>query len=100
MKLLSTYEDHDDAKEAESLIFGQKRLASERDGTVTIYNLFGQPTWRNFHSLKMYRLHELKILIESRGRWDEASIKRHCEIISQIKIIAKNNDLTIPHHWL
>jgi hypothetical protein len=42
MKLLNTYDDRDEAEKAESLITGEKRLASERDGTEVIYNLFGQ----------------------------------------------------------
>lgn len=36
MKLLNTYENKDEAEEALSRISGEKRLASERDGTVTI----------------------------------------------------------------
>jgi hypothetical protein len=39
MKLLNTYDDRDEAEKAESLITGEKRLASERDGTEVIYNL-------------------------------------------------------------
>ncbi|MCI2282366.1 hypothetical protein L3081_01845 [Colwellia sp. MSW7] len=42
MVLLNTYEDRDEAEKAEILISGDKRLASERDGTELIYNLFGQ----------------------------------------------------------
>ncbi|WP_169051176.1 hypothetical protein [Escherichia coli] len=49
MKLLNTYDDKDEAEEALTKLLGEKRLASERDSTVVIYNLFGQPTWGNFH---------------------------------------------------
>ncbi len=34
-------------------IEGEKRLASERDATETVYNLFGQPTWKNLYLLDM-----------------------------------------------
>jgi hypothetical protein len=44
MVLLNTYEDRDEAEEAENLISGDKRLTSERDGTELIFNLFGQPS--------------------------------------------------------
>lgn len=49
MKLLNTYDDKDEAEEAAEKLQGQKRLASERDATEVIYNLFGMPTWGNFH---------------------------------------------------
>lgn len=39
MKLLNTYEDKDEAEDALTKISGEKRLASERDSTETIYNL-------------------------------------------------------------
>ena len=49
MKLLNTYEDKDEAEEALTKISGEKRLASERDSTVVIYNLFGTPSWGNLN---------------------------------------------------
>ena len=55
MKLLNAYEDRDEAENAEKLITGEKRLASERDGTEVIYNLFGQPSWNNFFKLGMFK---------------------------------------------
>ena len=64
MVLLNTYEDRDEAEEAENLISGDKRLTSERDGTELIFNLFGQPSWNNFYKLKMFNLPLLKKLIE------------------------------------
>lgn len=45
MKLLNTFDDRDEAEAAAERITGEKRLASERDSTVVIYNLFGMPTW-------------------------------------------------------
>lgn len=60
MKLLNTYDDRDEAEEAAEKLTGDKRLASERDATVVIYNLFGIPSWGNFHRLGMYNLSVLK----------------------------------------
>ena len=45
MKLLNTYDDRDDAEDAAEKLTGEKRLASERDATVVIYNLFGIASW-------------------------------------------------------
>ena len=56
MKLLNTYEDKDEAEEALTKISGEKRLASERDSTVVIYNLFGTPSWGNFYKLGKVRI--------------------------------------------
>ena len=42
MKLLNTYDDRDEAEAAAERITGEKRLASERDSTVVIYNLFDE----------------------------------------------------------
>lgn len=100
MKLLNTYEDHDDAKHAEGLLRGQKRLASERDDTSTIYNLFGIPSWKNFHALKMYNLEELQNLLQERSTWGEPQQRKHKEIIEALSIISKNYELAIPPHWL
>jgi len=41
MKLLNTYDDKDEAQMAK--LQSEKRLASEPDSTVVIYNLFGLP---------------------------------------------------------
>lgn len=100
MKLLNTYDDHDEAKEAAEKLTGDKRLASERDATVVIYNLFGVPSWGNFHRLSMYNLGELKILLEDRANWQAADYARHDEIISTLKTVAKNYEIKIPMHWL
>lgn len=100
MKLLNTYDDRDDAEAAEQKLTGEKRLASERDGTVVIYNLFGIPSWGNFHRLGMYNLAELGVLLEQRAGWQTAEAERHQAIISTLNIVEKNYDIKIPAHWL
>lgn len=100
MKLLNTYDDHDDAKEASEKLVGEKRLASERDATVVIYNLFGVPSWGNFHRLGMYNLVELKGLLDGKAFWQAEDAKRHHEILATLNIVAKNFSLEVPSHWL
>ncbi|MCK5818561.1 MAG: hypothetical protein KAH18_04765 [Psychromonas sp.] len=101
MKLLNTYEDKDDAEIALSLISGEKRLASERDSTEVIYNLFGQPSWNNFYKLKMFNLPLLQKMVEQRKAghqlYDEA---KHSEIVKMLKYAANSFELIIPEHWL
>ena len=100
VKLLNTYDDHDDAKEAAEKLVGEKRLASERDATVVIYNLFGIPSWGNFHRLGMYSLTELKSLLDRRTSWQPKELIRHQEILATLKSVAKNYSLRLPEHWL
>lgn len=100
MKLLNTYEDRDEAEEAAAKLTGDKRLASERDATVVIYNLFGIPSWGNFHRLGMYNLGELKSLLERRATWQPTDHARHSEIITTLKTVAKNYGIEVPGHWL
>ena len=51
MQLLHTYDDREEAEAAAAQkIIGNKRLASERDSTKIIYNLFGEASWGNFVS--------------------------------------------------
>ena len=100
MKLLNTYEDRDEAEEAAEKLTGEKRLASERDATVVIYNLFGIPTWGNFHRLGMYNLDELKGLLERRSSWQPGDHTRHAEILAILKTVAKNYGIEAPGHWL
>lgn len=100
MKLLNTYDDRDEAENAEQRLIGEKRLASERDATVVIYNLFGLPTWGNFHRLGMYRLHELQVLLEGRAAWLAQEKERHGEILASLTTVAKNYGLEIPQHWI
>lgn len=100
MKLLNTYEDRDEAEEAVEKLTGDKRLASERDATVVIYNLFGIPSWGNFHRLGMYNLGELKILLDHRPNWQSTEQSRYIEIIATLKTVAKNYGIELPGHWL
>lgn len=99
MKLLNTYDDKDEAEEAAEKLQGQKRLASERDSTVVIYNLFGIPSWGNFHRLGMYNLAELGELLEQRDNWSDAERARHVQILQTLQYVAKNHELVIPSHW-
>lgn len=100
MKLLNTYEGRDEAEAAFEKITGEKRLASERDSTVVIYNLFGKPSWGNFHRLQMYNLTELKILLEDRTNWTQENHRRHADILATLRIVAKNFEMNVPGHWL
>ena len=99
MKLLATYEDKDDGDDAAAKLIGEKRLASERDGTVVIYNLFGTPSWGNFLRLGLYNLGELQNLLSRRAAWHEEDIKRHTEIIDFLHSVAKSHGILIPAHW-
>jgi hypothetical protein len=100
MKLLNTYDDRGEAESAAEKISGEKRLASERDSTVVIYNLFGMPSWGNFHRLGMYNLVELKTLLDRRANWQLPDQLRHREILTTLHIVAKNFQVEIPSHWL
>lgn len=100
MKLLNTYEDRYDAEEAAEKLTGPKRLASERDSTLVIYNLFGMPTWGNFHRLDLYNLKELKLLLDRRDAWTVKDQQRHAEIVVALAVVAKNFELSLPNHWL
>lgn len=99
MKLLNTYDDRDEAEEAAEKLTGEKRLASERDATVVIYNLFGIPSWGNFHRLGMYNLGELKSLLARREIWHPTDQARHAAIIATLNTVAKNYGVEIPAHW-
>lgn len=99
MKLLNTFDDRDEAEAAAEQLSGEKRLASERDATVVIYNLFGIPSWGNFHRLGMYNLGELKGLLDRRDTWHPTDQARHAEIVATLKIVAKNYGTDIPTHW-
>lgn len=99
MKLINTYDDRNEAEEAERILIGDRRLASERDASVIIYNLFGIPSWGNFHRLGMYNLNELKKLLECRSTWQDGERIRHAEIVQALQIVAKNYNLDFPTHW-
>lgn len=98
MKLLNTYDDKETAEIFFERIEGEKRLASERDATETVYNLFGQPTRKNLYLLDMFNLKELQGIIECR-KWTVFRPERHREIIKMLEYAAKSFDLIIPAHW-
>jgi len=100
MKLLNTYEGRDDAEDAAAKLTGVKRLASERDSTLVIYNLFGIASWGNFHRLGLYNLSELKTLLDRRVAWTTQDQRRHEEIIATLAVVAKNFEISLPEHWL
>ena len=100
MKLLNTYENEDEAEKALTKITGQKRLASERDSTEVIYNLFGEPTWGNFYRIGMFNLPLLQKILDQRkagGAFDE---EKHKKVISTLKYVANQFEIEIPPHWL
>jgi hypothetical protein len=99
MKLLNSYEDRDEAEKAETLITGEKRLASERDGTEVIYNLLGIPSWNNLYKLGMFNLPLLQTIIEQRKNNRPYDQAKHKEILSMLKYAANSFELAIPEHW-
>ena len=100
MKLLNTYEEREQAEDDLTKIIGSKRLASERDDTKTIYNLFGQPTWRNFYNLNMFNLQELESLLAKKDNLDAIELGRYKDIIKMLEYVSTSYDLVIPSHWL
>lgn len=100
MKLLNTYEYREEAEAAALKITGEKRLASERDSTVVIYNLFGQPTWANFYALGMFNLAELKQIVEARKAGMGYNQRRHQEILGTLRYVESSFEIKIPQHWL
>ncbi|MCO4206727.1 hypothetical protein M2R29_02025 [Aeromonas hydrophila] len=100
MKLINTYDDKDEAELALTKITGEKRLASERDSTVIIYNLFGQPTWGNFYRLGMYNLPELQAMLDQRKAGQFIDRARQQEILAILHYTSQSFELTIPEHWL
>ena len=100
MKLLNTYEDKDEAEDALAKLSGEKRLASERDSTIVIYNLFGTPSWGNFYKLGMFSLPELHGMLELRKAAQPIDIAKHNEYIKTLGYVARTFDLSIPKHWL
>ncbi|HGE7340977.1 hypothetical protein [Citrobacter sp. FDAARGOS_156] len=100
MKLLNTYEDKDEAENALTKISGEKRLASERDSTIVIYNLFGTPSWGNFYKLGMFNLPELQGMLELRKAGQPIDVVKHNEYIKTLGYVARTFDLSIPKHWL
>ncbi|RYZ86528.1 MAG: hypothetical protein EOP04_13705 [Proteobacteria bacterium] len=99
MHLLNTYDTKDDADDAAVTLKGSLRVASERDDTTTIYNLFGEATWANLYSLKMYNLVKLKDLLGRRSQWTDSELEEHGHILQGVETVAKKYQLTIPSHW-
>ncbi|ROJ30776.1 hypothetical protein [Morganella morganii] len=100
MELIMTFHCKEEAEIAYSALSGEKRLASERDDGVTIYNLFGNINWRNLYTLNMYNLKELEILVKQKGKDKKYHQGRHLEIIQSLQKAADINNLIIPSHWL
>lgn len=100
MKQLNTYDTKEEGEAALAKIDEPKRLASERDSTETIYNLFGTPSWGNFYKLEMFNLQELKIIVHQKQSGELYDDEKHLEIITMLKYAAKSYELTIPPHWL
>ncbi|EJX1707865.1 hypothetical protein ACOCF9_003146 [Vibrio cholerae] len=100
MKLLNTYDTKDEDEAALAKIDEPKRLASERDSTEVIYNLFGTPSWGNCYKLGMFDLDILKTIIEQKKNGLPYDEKKHREIITMLQYVARNFELEIPGHWL
>ena len=99
MQHLYTFETKEEAEEALVKLLGPKRLASDRDGTEVIYNLFGELTWRNLYALGLYNLPELKNILSQRDSGGDYNENRHREIIAALENISRVLGLTIPPHW-
>jgi hypothetical protein len=100
MKLLNTYENRYEAEAAAQKITGEKRLASERDATETIYNLFGQPTWGNLYKLGMFNLPQLKEIVDQKQAGQSYDQTKHQEILKMLRYAATSFEIEIPDHWL
>ncbi|HDY8039946.1 TPA: hypothetical protein RQK80_000308 [Vibrio vulnificus] len=99
MKLLNTYDTKDEGEAALAKIDEPKRLASERDSTEVIYNLFGTPSWGNFYKLGMFDLDTLKTIVEQKRSGQPYDEKKHREIITMLQYVANSFEIEIPSHW-
>ncbi|WP_407332324.1 hypothetical protein [Enterovibrio sp. 27052020O] len=100
MKLINTYDTKDEGEAALAKIDEPKRLASERDATEVIYNLFGTPNWGNFYKLGMFDLDTLKTIVEQKRNGQPYDEKKHREIITMLQYVASSFELNVPEHWL
>ncbi|WP_434144081.1 hypothetical protein [Photobacterium leiognathi] len=100
MKQLNTYDTKDEGEAALAKIDEPKRLASERDSTEVIYNLFGTPSWGNFYKLGMFQLQELQQLVELKQNSQAYDQEKHTKIIQMLRYAASSFELKIPDHWL
>ncbi len=99
MKLIFTYDDKESGELALNKIIGEKRLASERDDTTTVYNLFGTPTWGNFYRLGLFDLVEFEKILKAKATEEIYSEERYNRIFTTIEYVAKQHNLEIPPHW-
>ncbi|MDF4742580.1 hypothetical protein P3545_06590 [Vibrio parahaemolyticus] len=88
MKQLNTYDTKEEGEAALAKIGEPKRLASERDSTEVIYNLFGTPSWGNFYKLGMFNLVELEVIVKKRQSGQPYDEKKHREIITMLRYAA------------
>ncbi|WP_318475056.1 hypothetical protein [Photobacterium leiognathi] len=100
MKQLNTYDTKEEGEAALAKIDGPKRLASERDSTEVIYNLFGTPSWGNFYKLGMFNLIELKSIVQQKQNGHPFNEKKHQEIITMLQYVAQSFELEVPRHWV
>ena len=99
MKLIYTFEDRDEGEMAHSRLVGEKRLASERDGAATVYNLFGEPSWGNFYRLELFNLLELESILKAKASGLSYSQDRFKSILLTLEYVAKQYQLKLPDHW-
>lgn len=99
LKLLYTYESREKAEKALSLLLGEKRLASERDATETVYNLFGIASWNNFYRLNLFQLKELKEVLEQKKTGYSYDAEKHKQIVDSLNYISACYGLKVPSHW-
>ncbi|WP_238056205.1 hypothetical protein [Photobacterium damselae] len=87
MKQLNTYDTKEEGEAALAKIDEPKRLASERDSTEVIYNLFGTPSWVSFYKLGMFDLDTLKTIVEQKKSgqpYDEKSTVKSSRCFSML----------------
>ncbi|WP_246856198.1 hypothetical protein [Vibrio crassostreae] len=105
MKQLNTYDTKEEGEAALAKIDEPKRLASERDSTEVIYNLFGTPSWGNFYKLGMFNLLELKTIVQQKQNgqpYDEKSIMtlkytaKNCKLKTSILTVNQKTFRRIP----
>ncbi|BDS05143.1 hypothetical protein NT6N_01830 [Oceaniferula spumae] len=99
MELLITYDDQTEAENAEKLIVGKKRLASDRDDNEVIYRLFGEPSWTNFFKLGMYELPLLKDLVDLKRAGKPYDSEKHQAILTSLQFLETTYGLKIPEQW-
>lgn len=99
MELLITYDDQTEAENAEQVITGKKRLASDRDDNEVVYRLFGEPTWTNFYKLGMYDLLLLKELVDLKKAGQPYDTEKHQAILASLQFVESTYGLKIPEQW-